>query len=135
QPGSHTGRAPSLESRRSIMSTVTKRQLSVQTKINLATVAVLGLLMLASLIYSAINERNLILQVMEQRTRDTADTYFDLITTSMLTGTMAQRDILRDKILASPGIIEARIIRHEDINKVLGPGFDHQAPIDEFDRR
>src|SRR5690554_3387004 len=117
------------------MSTVTKRQLSVQTKINLATVAVLGLLMLASLIYSAINERNLILQVMEQRTRDTADTYFDFINTSMLTGTMAQRGILRDKILASPGIIEARIIRDEEINKVFGPGFDHQAPIDEFDRR
>ncbi|KHL67859.1 chemotaxis protein [Pseudomonas flexibilis] len=117
------------------MSNAVKHQMSVQTKINLAMVLVLGLLMLASLIYSANNERNLIQQVMEQRTRDTADTYFDFINTSMLTGTMAQRGILRDKILASPGIIEARIIRDEEINKVFGPGFDHQAPADEFDRR
>ena len=117
------------------MSNAVKHQMSVQTKINLAMLLVLGLLMLASLIYSANNERNLIQQVMEQRTRDTADTYFDFINTSMLTGTMAQRGILRDKILASPGIIEARIIRDEEINKVFGPGFDHQAPADEFDRR
>ena len=95
------------------MSNAVKHQMSVQTKINLAMLLVLGLLMLASLIYSANNERNLIQQVMEQRTRDTADTYFDFINTSMLTGTMAQRGILRDKILASPGIIEARIIRDE----------------------
>ena len=117
------------------MSNAVKHQMSVQTKINLAMLLVLGLLMLASLVYAAINERSLILQVMEQRTKDTADTYFDFINTSMLTGTMAQRGILRDKILASPGIIEARIIRDEEINKVFGPGFDHQAPADEFDRR
>lgn len=117
------------------MSNAAKHQMSVQTKINLAMLMVLGLLMLASLVYAAINERNLILQVMEQRTKDTADTYFDFINTSMMTGTMAQRGILRDKILASPGIIEARIIRDEEINKVFGPGFDHQAPADEFDRR
>ena len=117
------------------MSNAVKHQMSVQTKINLAMLLVLGLLMLASLVYAAINERSLILQVMEQRTKDTADTYFDFINTSMLTGTMAQRGILRDKILASPGIIEARIIRDEEISKVFGPGFDHQAPADEFDRR
>lgn len=117
------------------MSNAVKHQMSVQTKINLAMLLVLSLLMLASLVYAAINERNLILQVMEQRTKDTADTYFDFINTSMLTGTMAQRGILRDKILASPGIIEARIIRDEEISNVFGPGFDHQAPADELDRR
>src|SRR5690606_41921727 len=66
--------------------------------IYLAMLMVLSLLMLASLVYAAINERSLILQVMEQRTKDTADTYFDFINTSMMTGTMAQRGILRDKI-------------------------------------
>ena len=53
----------------------------------------------------------------------------------MLTGTMAQRNVLRDKILARPGITDARIIRADLITSVFGPGYDHQAPADELDRR
>lgn len=53
----------------------------------------------------------------------------------MLTGTMAQRGVLRDKILAHPSVTDARIIRTDAINSAYGPGYDHQAPADELDRR
>lgn len=53
----------------------------------------------------------------------------------MLTGTMAQRDVLRKKILSRSGIMEARIVRGEPVGKMYGPGYDHQAPVDDFDRR
>ena len=45
----------------------------------------------------------------------------------MLTGTMAQREVLRNKILARPGVIDARIIRGDEVTKVFGPGYAHQA--------
>ncbi|MCX4198149.1 hypothetical protein OMR07_23745 [Methylobacterium organophilum] len=76
------------------------RQMSVQTKINLALVLVLVAIMSASLFFSASTEKRLVLQVVEQQTKDAADSYFDSINTMMLTGTMAQREVLRNKILA-----------------------------------
>lgn len=112
-----------------------KRQMSVQTKINIALLSVFFVVLSASLIFSANNEKKLVLGVVEQQTKDAADSYFDSINTMMLTGTMAQRNVLRDKILARPGVTDARIIRTEAITSVYGAGYDHQAPADELDRR
>lgn len=112
-----------------------KRQMSVQTKINIALLAVFFVVMSASLLFSAYNEKSLILEVVEQQTKDTADSYFDGINTMMLTGTMAQRDVLRDKVLARPGVTDARIVRAEGITSAYGPGYDHQAPVDALDHR
>ncbi|WP_003293808.1 methyl-accepting chemotaxis protein [Stutzerimonas stutzeri] len=111
------------------------RQMSVQTKINLALVLVLVAIMSASLFIAASTEKRLVLQVVEQQTKDAADSYFDSINTMMLTGTMAQRDVLRKKILARPGVIDARIIRSDEVTRVFGPGYEHQAPVDSLDRR
>lgn len=112
-----------------------QRQMSVQTKINIALLSVFFVVMAASLVFSVSNEKKLVLEVVEQQTKDTADSYFDSINTMLLTGTMAQRNVLRDKILARPGITDARIIRADLITSVFGPGYDHQAPADELDRR
>ncbi|EWC39983.1 chemotaxis protein [Stutzerimonas stutzeri KOS6] len=109
--------------------------MSVQTKINLALVLVLVAIMSASLFIAASTEKRLVLQVVEQQTKDAADSYFDSINTMMLTGTMAQRDVLRKKILARPGVIDARIIRSDEVTRVFGPGYEHQAPVDSLDRR
>jgi len=112
-----------------------KRQMSVQTKINIALLSVFFVVMSASLIFSANNEKKLVLDVVETQTKDAADSYFDSINTMMLTGTMAKRNVLRDKILARPGVTDARIIRNEGVTSVYGAGYDHQAPADELDRR
>ncbi|HKM37260.1 MAG TPA: HAMP domain-containing methyl-accepting chemotaxis protein [Thiopseudomonas sp.] len=112
-----------------------KHQMSVQTKINIALLSVFFVVLSASLIFSANNEKKLVLGVVEQQTKGAADSYFDSINTMMLTGTMAQRNVLRDKILARPGVTDARIIRTEAITSVYGAGYDHQAPADELDRR
>lgn len=111
------------------------RQISVQAKINLALLVVFALVLSASLLHAAITEKRLVLQVVEQQTKDAADSYFDSINTMMLTGTMAQRDVLRNKILARPGVIDARIIRGELVTSVFGPGYAHQAPADALDQR
>ncbi|WP_312929294.1 methyl-accepting chemotaxis protein [Stutzerimonas nitrititolerans] len=119
----------------SISATPATRQISIQAKINLALLVVFALVLSASLLYAAVTEKRLVLQVVEQQTKDAADSYFDSINTMMLTGTMAQREVLRNKILARPGVIDARIVRGDLVSKVFGPGFEHQAPADLLDRR
>lgn len=113
----------------------TGRGLSVQAKINIALLSVFFVILAASLILTSANEKQLVQRVVEQQTLDMADGYFDSINTMMLTGTMAQRNVLRDKILERPGVTEARIVRTPAITSVYGPGYDHQAPVDALDQR
>ncbi len=113
----------------------TGKHMSVKAKINLALLAVFALVMTASLLFSAIKEKALVLNVVEQQTKDAADSYFDSINTMMLTGTMAQRDVLRNKVLARPGIIDARIIRGSEVAKVFGTGTPEEQAADELDHR
>ncbi|MGM0593659.1 MAG: methyl-accepting chemotaxis protein [Pseudomonadota bacterium] len=109
--------------------------LSVQAKVNLAVVLVFLLMMAAALLHTAISEENLVRSVVEQQTKDAADSYFDTINTMMLTGTMNNRNIARDKVLERPGVLEARIVRTPAIDETFGEGDPHQSPVDGLDRR
>jgi len=108
---------------------------SVSTKFNLALLLVFLLLMGVSIVHTVYSERALVEQVVEQQTRDAADSYFDSINTMMLTGTMGQRHLLRDKLLARPGVTEARIIRGDAVKALFGKGLPEEQPLDEADRR
>lgn len=111
------------------------KHMSVQTKINVALVGVFALVLVAALYYSTTDEKQLILQVVKQQTKDAADSYFDGINTMMLTGTMNQREVLRGKVLDRPDVLDARIIRGEPVAKQFGPGDEHEKPADDLDRR
>ena len=111
------------------------KHISVQAKINLALVTVFVIVMATSLMYAANNEKKLVLEVVEQQTKDAADSYFDSINTMMLTGTMNQREVLRNKVLERPGVLDARIVRGEGIAKVFGVGDKAEAVQDDLDRR
>lgn len=111
------------------------RTLSIQARINLAVLMVFAIIFTVALWRMASSETALIREVVEQQTRDAADSYFDSINTMMLTGTMANRAIIRDKILERPGVLEARIIRTKLVDDVFGKGFDEQYPVDNLDQR
>ena len=117
------------------MSSMPFRHLSIQARINLAVILIFAVILTIALWRMASSETSLIREVVEQQTRDAADSYFDSINTMMLTGTMANRGIIRDKILARPGVLEARIIRTKLVDDVFGKGFEEQYPVDELDQR
>lgn len=109
--------------------------LSINTKINVAVIGVFVFVLLMALYHTAKNERELIQTVVEQQTRDAADGYFDSINTMMLTGTMDQRQLIRDKVLSRPNVTEARIIRGKSVSDMYGPGQEHENIADELDRQ
>ena len=110
-------------------------QLSVQAKINLAVLLVFIIVMAVALAHTATSEKALVLDVVEQQTKDAADSYFDSINTMMLTGTMNNRGIIRHKVLERPGVVDARIIRTAFISDVYGPGLPEEQPADELDQQ
>jgi methyl-accepting chemotaxis protein len=110
-------------------------RMSVQAKVILTVVLVFILVMVAVLIHNARSERELVLTIVEQQTKDAADSYFDSINTMMLTGTMGNREITRGKVLERPGVLDARIVRSAAVSDVFGPGFDHEKSADVLDER
>ena len=111
------------------------KHMSVQAKINLALAGVFALVLVAALYYSTSDEKQLVLRVVTQQTKDAADSYFDSINTMMLTGTMNQREVLRSKVLDRPGVLNAQLIRGEPVIKQFGPGDAHEQPTDDLDKR
>jgi methyl-accepting chemotaxis protein len=109
--------------------------LSISAKINLAVVGVFTVVLVTTLYHTAKNERELIQAVVEQQTKDAADAYFDSINTMMLTGTMKDRGIIRDKVLARQNVVDARIIRGKKVSDMYGAGRDHENIADELDQR
>lgn len=110
-------------------------RLPVLAKINI-TVAMIFLLVVGSVtIYSAQSEKARILDLAKNHTRDMTNSYFDALNTLMLTGTMSQRDILRKKTLRREGVLDARVVRGDPVNKQFGPGRPEEAPVDELDHK
>ena len=112
-----------------------KSAISIQNKVNLSLIVVFLIIFVSSLTTIYRSETTLVDEVVTRSTLDAADSYFDSINILMLSGAMANRSALQQKILSNEAITEARIIRGEQISAVYGPGSDDSHPADEFDRR
>ncbi len=86
-------------------------------------------------VYSTIKERDRVLQMTEQHVQSMVNFYFDSLNTMMLTDTMNQRGILRQKILKQPGIVEARVVRGQPVIAQYGEGNADEIVVDDLDAR
>ncbi len=110
-------------------------RLSIQGKINLTVIVGFVTVIVIVTAHSYQLEKDRVLALAQERTKDMSTLYFDSLNTMMLTGTMDQRVILQDKMLRRPGVLEARVIRGEPVKQQFGPGFPHEQPQDELDAR
>lgn len=101
----------------------------------LTLITVFALVLAGSTTYQYWQQRDLIHSVLSEQLHDKASNYFDSLNMMMLTGTMAQKETLRQKALAQDGIEQVRVIRAETVNKLYGPGMPEQKPQDEIDQR
>lgn len=110
-------------------------RLTITTKLLITLVSVFGLVLIASTTYQYLQQRELLNSVLSEQLHDKASNYFDSLNMMMLTGTMAQKETLRQKALAQDGIEQVRVLRAEAVSKLYGPGQDNQAPQDNIDQR
>ncbi|MFC0119888.1 methyl-accepting chemotaxis protein [Pseudoalteromonas xiamenensis] len=107
---------------------------SIQHKIY-ALLALTGVLVLiASILSNSRQQQSLAQETVESSIRLLADNYFDSINTMMLTGTMANREILSNKLRAHPNIRDAHIIRGAQVIKLFGPGNANQKAISDAEQ-
>lgn len=110
--------------------------LSLRFKVNAVLLLVLLTVMVVSMLFTAQSERQLVEQTVEQHVLDSADSYLDTLNIMMLTGTLAQyREVHRQKVLEQPNMLEARVLRGEQVRKFFGAGAELDQPQDALDQR
>ena len=108
---------------------------TLRTKVNLVVGINFLLVIIFVSTYTVKRETNRLLELTEAQTKDLTTFYFDSLNTMMLTDTMDKRSILRNKALARPEVIEARVIRGQPVIQQFGPGLPEEVPLDDMDYR
>lgn len=108
---------------------------SLRTKVNFLVGIIFSIVIVSVTTYTVNRETSRLMEITEQQTRDLTTLYFDSLNTMMLTSTMDQRNILRNKMLARPEVVEARVIRGQPVIGQFGPGWPEEAIVDEYDKR
>jgi methyl-accepting chemotaxis protein len=110
-------------------------QLSLATKINAALVLIAIAFLSTTVIFFYYDEKALSERFVERNLESLALNYFDSVNTMMLTGTVANRQLIQNKIQSQDDIVEARIIRAPALVKVFGEGFSDQKAENDFERQ
>jgi methyl-accepting chemotaxis protein len=111
------------------------KYISVQWKILTPMALIFILIMSVVTIYSAHQQKDRLLRLTEHQIFDVLHGYLDSMNAMMFTGTMGNREMLKQKIEKREGVMEVRMLRGEAVNKTFGAGFDHEKPLDDLDRR
>lgn len=110
-------------------------QLSIAKKINVVLVIFSIIFLSTTVIFFYYDEKELAEKFVKKNLESLALNYFDSVNTMMLTGTIANRQIIQQKIVSQEDIVEARIIRSELLNKTFGQGFDDQQANSQVERQ
>ncbi len=111
------------------------KYISVQWKILTPMALIFVLIMAVVTVYSAQQQKDRLLRLTEHQIFDVLHGYLDSMNAMMFTGTMGNREMLKQKIEKRDGVVEVRMLRGEAVNKMFGAGFDHEKPLDDLDRR
>ena len=109
--------------------------LSLRAKVNILIAAVFLLVTGGQIILSHTEEKERVVGLTEKHAKSLTFSYFDGLNTLMLTGGMDERGILREKMLKKEGVLDARVLRGEPVNREYGAGLPEEAPQDDLDRR
>lgn len=108
---------------------------TITFKLLVALISVFSCVLAVSTGYQYYQQKQLINSVLTEQLHDKASNYFDSLNMMMITGTMAQKETLRQKALAQDGIEQVRVLRSDSVSKMYGPGQPNQTAQDEIDQR
>ena len=110
-------------------------QMSLAKKINAALILIALIFLSTTVIFFYEDENTLSEHFVKRNLKSLALNYFDSVNTMMLTGTIANRSIIQNKIKSQDDIIEARIIRAPAVIKLFGEGHSDQKPTSDYERQ
>ncbi len=113
----------------------TKARFSIATKLNLVIFIVFIVSIIIPSIIAYHSSKDRVLNMAEQQLIASNNSYFDSLNTMMLTGTMGERDVLRQKKLKAERVVDVRIIRSDAVSDQFGEGFEHEKAQDDIDKR
>lgn len=108
--------------------------LSLAKKIHIALVVIAIIFLSTTIVFFYYDEKELADSFVERNLESIALNYFDSVNTMMLTGTIANRKMIQQKIVSQEDIVEARILRGPKVTDIFGAGFDDQKAISQFER-
>lgn len=111
------------------------KQMSIRAKVGFSAAIIFALIIIVLTTYSIVREQSRMMEQVELQTEDLTTMYFDSLNTMMLTGTMDERAIIRKKMLARDGVVEARVIRGKPVAGQFGPGWPEEQVVDDLDTR
>ena len=111
------------------------QHLALRTKVNITVGFTFLIVLLLVTSFTVKQESERLMDAAKNQVKEITTLYFDSLNTMMLTGTMEQRSILRNKMLARKEVIDARIIRGAPVRNQFGPGYPEEEPLDEYDRQ
>jgi len=109
--------------------------LSLKAKVNLTVGLIFTLVIFLVTFFAVTQEESRLMEASENKVKELTTLYFDSLNTMMLTGTMDQRSILRNKMLARKEVVDARVVRGQPVRGQFGPGYPEEEALDELDRR
>lgn len=99
-----------------------KTKQSIRFLLLAALAAAFSLVLVFTVLYSAHAQRDHMEEFSHKYVEGLAKSYFDGLNTMMVTGTISNRDMLRDKVMAPEDILDVRVIRGDQINRLFGKG-------------
>lgn len=109
--------------------------LKIQTKILLPLILIFGLMSGLVILLNYSNQQTFVERFIEEQAFQTASQYFDSVNAMMITGTMENREILRNKLLENKDIEDIKIVRGDKVKDMYGDGFSYESTRDELDER
>ncbi|WP_434355287.1 methyl-accepting chemotaxis protein [Parasalinivibrio latis] len=110
-------------------------RITLAKKILFALLSVFVIVLVVSVSYESYKQKEMVRDLISDQMLDKASNYFDSLNMMMLTGTMSQKEVLRQKVLSHENMENVRVIRGEGITNIFGPGQKNQTAVDDIDKR
>ena len=112
-----------------------KKQYSIRFLLLAALAAAFSLVLVFTILFSASAQRDHMEEFSHKYVDGLAKSYFDGLNTMMVTGTISNRDVLRDKVMAPADVLDVRVIRSDQLNRMFGSGTAAEKTRDSDDRK
>lgn len=112
-----------------------KNQYSIRFLLLAALAFAFSLILVFTVLYSANAQRDHMEGFSHKYVDGLAKSYFDGLNTMMVTGTIGNRDVLRDKVMAPDDVLEVRVVRSDQLNQTFGKGTQAEQKRDPDDER